>query len=426
MDKNTYSAITFFNKIEHHLHDNSDTNIHKFNMRPIYSTNRDLMCTMIHYNNKEYLIDFEDNYKIINHNKTFAFFNEDDDYPSFCYNYKRFNYLHFIFDDNFESTFIVFKNNNKFDMRRCNVEIFHNHHKIISDSYNVIECIYGHYLKSGQTANMMKNPMWKINEKGKEYLLMYCEKDTICKLCDKSYQQIVDFEKNHNNGDKCTFWKAANGYISTHWKNTGLYIHQIITGCYGNGKGTKNISVDHIDQNPLNNTLDNLRIATRKEQEENSNGIKDGTKRGRNWNAKSLPEGITQDMLKKYVVYYEELYNKEQHKTRYFFKVEHPGLDKPWATTKSNKVSITDKLAQANKVVDELENNVYPEKEQPILPKYVSLIFTREKPHLVFEKRIDGKRLGLKMVLPTDYDMQEQLSILNDKINGKYEGESIL
>ena len=89
-------------------------------------------------------------------------------------------------------------------------------------------------------------------------------------------------------------------------------------------------------------------------------------------------------------------------------------------------MSIEDKLFQANKVVDDLENNIYPEKEELNLPKYVSLVFTREKPHLVFEKRADGNRLGLKMVLPTEYDLQEQISVLNEKICLKYTGESIL
>lgn len=41
-------------------------------------------------------------------------------------------------------------------------------------------------------------------------------------------------------------------------------MHQIIMNCYGNGKGTKQISVDNIDQNPLNNCYSNLRIANRK------------------------------------------------------------------------------------------------------------------------------------------------------------------
>jgi hypothetical protein len=192
--------------------------------------------------------------------------------------------------------------------------------------------------------------------------------------------------------------------------------------CYGNGKGTKNISVDHVDQDPLNNTISNLRIASRKEQEQNSKGIKEGTKRERKQNAKDLPEGITQEMMKKYVVYYHEWLDKEHIKKREFFKVEkHPKLDKIWNTTKSEKVSIQDKLNQANKVVDDLENNIYPEKEGIQLPKYVSLVNMRDKQHLVFEKRIENKRLGLKMVLPDEYDLQEQLDKLNEKIKEKYD-----
>ena len=425
MDKYSPFSLVFYNKNESFLHRNKSSL--PLDMKPSYSTNRELMCNIIHYNNKEYLLDFEDKDRIINFNKTFTYLNADDDYPSFSYNYKRVNYLHFIFDDNFESTVLLFKNNNKFDMRRCNIDIFHKHHKHVTDNYNVIEHIPGHFLKSGQTANMMKNPLWKINENGKEYLLMYCEKDTICKLCETAYQKILDFEKKTNNGEKLTFWKAANGYISAHWNNTGLSIHQIITGCYGNGKGTKNISVDHIDRNPLNNTWVNLRIASQTEQQNNSKGIMSGTKRERKHNARGLPDGMSQDMLRKYVVYYEETYNKDQNKIRTFFKIEkHPKLDKPWATTKSTKVSIEDKLIQANKVIDDLENNIYPEKEELNLPKYVSLIFTREKHHLVYEKRADGKRLGLKMVLPSEYDLPEQLIILNEKICLKYKGESIL
>ena len=134
-----------------------------------------------------------------------------------------------------------------------------------------------------------------------------------------------------------------------------------------------------------------------------------------------MPIGITQAMLKKYVVYYQEWLDTEHTKQREFFKVEkHPKLDKPWITTKSNKVSIQEKLAQANKIVDDLDKNSYPEKNIPNLPKYVSLITMREKPHLVFEKRIDGKRLNIKMVLPEEYDLHDQLAILDKKIVNKY------
>jgi len=395
-------------------------------MKPVYSTNKELLCGVIEYNNKSYLVDLSDKDRIINFNKTFVFANAHDMYPSYSYNYKRFSYIDFIFSFSQESVYYVFKNENPLDIRRCNVEIYHWYHKNIAESYEVIEYTNGHYLTMGQDANVMKNPIWRVKENDKEYLLMYCEKNTICKLCPESYQKILEYEINNNNNKKLTWYKASNGYIQSHnFEQKCFYVHQIIAECYGNGKGTKNVSVDHIDQNPLNNSLENLRVATRKEQEQNSKGIKPGTKRERKTSAKDLPDGITQDMLKKYVVYYQEWLDAEHTKQREFFKVEkHHKLDKPWTTTKSNKVSILEKLAQANKVVDDLENNVYPEKETPTLPKYISLITMREKPHLVFEKRVDGKRLNLKMVLPEEYDLQEQVGKFLEKVKAKYGEET--
>jgi len=411
------------NKIDLNL--TKTTNCIISNMKPIYSINEELFCGEICYNCITYLLDLKDKDKIINFNKNFVFTNKDDIYPSYSCNYKKFNYLEFIFSYSPESVCYIFLNNNKFDLRRCNVRIYHLYHKIIIQKYNVIEYVNGHYSSIGQDANIMKNPIWKIQENGKEYLLMYCEKGTICKLCIESHNKIVNYENLLNNKKKLTWYKCANGYVQTHNPDDGkiYYIHQIITGCYGNGQGTKNISVDHIDQDPLNNSWENLRIATRKEQEQNSKGIKPDTKRERKHNAQDLPDGITQEIMKKYVCYYKDYADKDKKILREYFRVEkHPKLDKLWSTTKSNKITIQEKLAQANKVVDDLENDIYPEKNEALLPKYVSLVIAREKPHLVFEKRIDDKRLNIKMVLPEEYDLQEQLEKLNERVKEKYEG----
>ena len=400
------------NKIDSYFE--NDNNSILLKMKPVYGTNEILNCGTITFNNKVYFVDFKDKDNIINFNKNFVFIDGDkDDYPSYTYNYKRFTYLEFIFNYNSESVYFNFKNNNKYDLRHSNVEIYHFYHKIIMEKYNVIEYITGHYLTLGQDAGIMKNPLWKIIENDKEYLLMYCEKDTVCKLSFDSYQKILDYEKNIDK--KLTWYKHQNGYILC---SLNIYIHQIITGCYGNGKGTKNISVDHIDRNPLNNILDNLRIATQEEQQNNTKGILPGTLKERS--KKDLPEGISYDMFKKYVYYNREFYDKDKKKERDFFRVEHPKLDKPWCTSKSNKISIQEKLNKANKVVDDLENDIYPEKDNPILPKYISLIVMREKKHLVFEKKVENKRLNLKMVLPDNYDLNEQLEIFKEKINTKY------
>ena len=86
-------------------------------------------------------------------------------------------------------------------------------------------------------------------------------------------------------------------------------------------------------------------------------------KRARKHNAVVLPEGITQQMMRQYVYYCSEYYDKSHTKKREYFRVDHPLLGKYWATTKSNKVSIKDKLTQANSIVDELEKDEDEEEE---------------------------------------------------------------
>ena len=109
--------------------------------------------------------------------------------------------------------------------------------------------------------------------------------------------------------------------------------------------------------------------------------------------------------MNKYVVYYKEIYDKKNDKAREFFKVEkHPKLDKIWIGSKSEKVHIKDKLDQANKVVKDLENDIYPVKEEKICPDYVSLSNT----HLVFDNRVNGN--NGKMKLSRIIDDKEKLS----------------
>jgi hypothetical protein len=402
-----------------------ETNINvneRLKNKPSFCVNCDYH--FLNYGKYKFILDVENYIEIRdNFNKTFKL-DIDHLYPYYKENNKEINILEYLYNFSYTDNIYSFKNNNKYDLRRENVVCYPKIYYEVVNKYNIIDYIQGHYSTLGQQAYKIKNCLWKIKENQTEYLLMYCEQNTLCKLCSESYKKIIEFEMVNNNNKKLTWYKASNGYIQTHTTNTlgdqkCYYIHQIITGCYGNGKGTKNISVDHIDRNHLNNTIENLRIATQNEQQTNSKGILPGTQRERS-SKKDLPNGITYEMLKKYVYYNREFYNKEKTKEREFFRVEHPKLDKPWATTKSEKVSIQEKLNQANKVVDDLDNNIYPEKEEPELPKYVSLVNMRGKQHLVFEKRVEDKRLNLKMVLPDEYDLQEQLEKLNDKIKEKY------
>jgi len=365
------------------------------------------------YNNKEFLmvssgcsnainitLDEDDWDDLQNIDKKLNFM-KGDNYPFYRENNRSISILEYLFGYKPTDNIYVFKNNNKL----------------------VIDYIPGHVKTIGQHAYKMKNPIWKVREFDNEYLIMYCEKDTICKLCPKSYQKILDFEKEQNNGEKLTFFKNGTNYILSHFGTSGIHIHQVITGCYGNGKGTKNISVDHIDQDPLNNTYDNLRVVSQEVQQQNTKGIKPGTKRARKKSAKPLPNGITEDMVNKYVYYSDETYGAHN-KLRTYFCVCHPKLDKEKYSSKSEKISTLEKLAQANKIVDDLENDIYPDDVEKVLPTGVSNKDYRGKPHLTFDRRApDGTRQSVRMVLPLEYEIEEQITILGEKIKNKYDYE---
>ena len=389
-------------------------------------TDLDLNCSVLVYNtnNQEfkYLIDFNDSNTIANLKLNFLL-HQNQVYPSIRKNNKNISLVDFLYKNIINNFTINFLNNNIFDLRRENVKVFHFYHSVIINKYPEAIYIPGHYIEGGSDCNIMKNPMWKINPDSDQYL-MFCEQDSLCYIDQQSLEKIQEFEKkNKNNNKKLTFYKHQNGYILCSAIN--LYIHQVIMDCYGNGSGTKNISVDHIDRDPLNNRFDNLRIASRIEQENNSKGIQEGTKRERKHNAQPLPEGITQDMLKKYVVYYRECYNKDKQLFREFFRVEsHPKQTKEWIGTKSEKVTILDKLKAANLYVTQLNSDTLPEDTAPKLPLYINIQNFRQKPHLVFDRRLEtGGRQNLKMVLPNDYNLEEQLTKFQAKIDQKYPPE---
>jgi hypothetical protein len=319
--------------------------------------------------------------------------------------------------------------------------------------------LYSYKIKNvGKDANNIKNPVIKKDD----IYIMYCEYDTEVMLDDKSIEKITEFE--NQTGNNVVFYKLKNGYVATHLHNrTNLYIHQIITGCYGNGKGTNTVSVDHIDRNPLNNCYVNLRIADRKTQKENSKGILEGTKRARNKYSKDLPDGITQDMMLKYVVYYNECYHKEKQLFREYFRIEgHPKLVKCWSTSKSNKISIHDKLNQANQFVKELNKCVVEEDMNVLfnkvdhdkkkikmsnlklhtdtganadadtdinininidmfdkLPKYYNYRIIRNKLHILYEKVNNGKKTTLRRVIKNKNNIDKEVNEFIEYVNNK-------
>ena len=376
--------------------------------KPTFAINSNYNCSEITFKNEKILCDTTDMVIIMNKNIQ-----------------SRETALKLLFSFNADIDSINFINSDTNDLRRENVEIgtLQKYTHLIKN-YNNVEYIGGHKQTMGIHAHRLKNPMWKaVDDHGNEIILMYCETNTICILCPKSYEIIKEFERTANQGNPITWYLTENKYICCRFN---VYIHQIITGCYGNGKGTGTISVDHENRNPLDNRFCNLRIATRQQQEENSNGIIPDTKRTRQKRARELPDGITQNMLKKYVVYNVGYLSADRTKWRDFFTVEcHPALKgNTWTTTKSMKISAHQKLMDANKMVENLERGIQPETTQKTtsLPKYVRISNARGKPHLELDKRDNGygNRVSLKMILPENYDISTELPRFIQKVITKY------
>jgi hypothetical protein len=117
-------------------------------------------------------------------------------------------------------------------------------------------------------------------------------------------------------------------------------------------------------------------------------------KRERKRTAQSLPPGLEQSMMKKYVVYYRETVYLKNGKSqpREYFKVEsHPRLTKAWVSSKSTKVSLLEKLAEANQFVSNLADAVATTDlaangdncNTTMLPKYTSLYVVKDRPDTI-------------------------------------------
>jgi hypothetical protein len=159
-------------------------------------------------------------------------------------------------------------------------------------------------------------------------------------------------------------------------------------------------------------------------------------KRERKQTAQTLPPGITHNMMKKFVVYYREMVYLKNGKRipREYFKVEsHPKLARPWVTSKSTKVSLIEKLNDANEYVTKLSTTAPATEPEPAtapateLPKYTMLRIVRDTPtdticSLVYDRKdnLNGFRWTCSHTFSSRTTTAVALHHLRDKLREKY------
>ena len=439
---------------------------------------------------KTYIIDDNHLEKLQTDKMSFVFVNKEKIYPYCKINKnnktKLITLLNYLYNYNTTFTYCTFKNGDEYDLRKCNINILPKpqiSNNLINNLSNpdemVIDYIEGHRNSYGPFAYQTKNPIWKIRNKttNEEYYYMFCENDTLCKLCEKSLQAILNFENEYVINKKKITWHvhSINKYIYSNvlkldkTKMLNIYgknvlntdlddnittnqddvednvdevndnnsnnimekrfmIHQVITRCFGNGKGTGNISVDHLNRIKSDNTFDNLSLASVEQQNNNAKGVIKGTKRERQYIARTLPEGMSHEMMPKYITYEEETYKtKTGSSTRNFFRVTFPdphnrGKFIEQTSSKSNTVLWQDKLEQAKQILHNLEtgeedvNKGVTGKKRSNdlnLPKFVTICKKsgRNTSSLIYRDKIKG--ITASIVLPnTEYIMVEELNKL--------------
>lgn len=154
---------------------------------------------------------------------------------------------------------------------------------------------------------------------------------------------------------------------------------------------------------------------------------KDEYKRARKHNAIKLPTTLADLNIPKYINYYNECYNNEKKLYREYFKIEkhpHQLSNKTYISSKSNKISIAEKLDQIIKILGEL--NASDTSDTNIsnvikLPKYISIKnheLTSNKFYLVYDKK-GASRITLQALCCKSVPLEQSLNQFLENIEAK-------
>lgn len=222
---------------------------------------------------------------------------------------------------------------------------------VTANNLTVTQMFPGHVVKLGKSAGKVFNPYYSVTDiNGETYYIAMANgdngTDTVFKFSTESLNKFTNF----NGYDNPTWYHMSNGYIATTVKSKIVYFHQHIMDYYGQQSDptlNRGLSVDHINQDKLDNRRTNLRLATQHEQNMNtSREYEKGT---------NLPDNcqFTAADIPKYISFYpERISNGAKHGMHFVVEFKLPATKQKISrkTTKSVDKSIYYKLIQAIKI----------------------------------------------------------------------------
>lgn len=280
------------------------------------------------------------------------------------------------------------------------------------DDLIVLEEYEGHTIKRGCHAGEIRNNYRLVGKNDEKFYEMNTENGQSFYFSLESLPKVLKIRD--NNMDFVPTWFLTKvGYISCSVPGaSNLYLHAWLMNHYGHGKGQ--MSVDHINQNKLDNRLKNLRIVNQSVQNQNRG------KKARPKNAQPLPKELGIIKLPIHITYNKELLKSGSY--RDFFRIEetHPKLTKSLSSTKSTDISILEKLEEIKQLLYNLDNDISTNKK---LPKCVrSAVDNRSKQcklDLIYERK-STKKESMKMKINLKKSFKENLEELKDNVMKKY------
>jgi hypothetical protein len=224
-----------------------------------------------------------------------------------------------------------------------------------SEEYTILAEFAGHSASIGRTAGKESNKYYKVrnNATNEEHYIMETNtSDPNIKRCFKFDAQSINKLFDINGLQNPTWFISTNGYVMAHVNNTCIYLHQHLMDLHGQKSGADltaaKRSVDHINRDPLDNRLANLRIVDSQTEQNLNQGKK---VRAEN----NLPPefALENNDLPKYIQYRPEYeHNGAKHGAQFLVEIKVCGTKTKIVkkSTKAKDKSLYYKLIQAIKL----------------------------------------------------------------------------